>query len=46
VDERTLVPGNDARLGEVHFEDWLVRSVNVAADATTKASAGALAASR
>jgi uncharacterized protein YbjT (DUF2867 family) len=23
VDERTLVPGNDARLGEIRFEDWL-----------------------
>jgi uncharacterized protein YbjT (DUF2867 family) len=21
--ERTLVPGSDARLGEIHFEDWL-----------------------
>jgi uncharacterized protein YbjT (DUF2867 family) len=21
--ERTLVPGNDARLGDIHFEDWL-----------------------
>lgn len=45
-DERTLVPGNDARLGKVHFEDWLVQSVNVASDATPKASVGALAASR
>ena len=23
VDERTLVPGTDARLGEIRFEDWL-----------------------
>ncbi len=23
VDERTLLPGNDARLGEIRFEDWL-----------------------
>ena len=23
LDERTLVPGNDARLGEIRFEDWL-----------------------
>src|SRR5262249_10933319 len=23
VDDRTLVPGNDARLGEIRFEDWL-----------------------
>jgi uncharacterized protein YbjT (DUF2867 family) len=25
VDERTLVPGNDARLGEIRFEDWLAQ---------------------
>jgi hypothetical protein len=23
VDERTLVPGDDVRLGEIRFEDWL-----------------------
>ena len=23
LSERTLVPGNDARLGETRFEDWL-----------------------
>lgn len=23
VDKRTLLPGNDARLGEIRFEDWL-----------------------
>jgi uncharacterized protein YbjT (DUF2867 family) len=27
VDERTLVPGNDARLGEIRFEDWLRKPV-------------------
>jgi uncharacterized protein YbjT (DUF2867 family) len=26
LDERTLVPGEDARLGETRFEDWLSRS--------------------
>ena len=26
VTERTLIPNNDARLGEVHFEDWLKQS--------------------
>ena len=26
LDERTLVPGPDARLGETRFEDWLSRS--------------------
>ncbi len=25
VDERTLVPGSDARLGEIRFEDWLAQ---------------------
>ncbi len=27
VDERTLVPGKDPRLGEVQFEDWLAQPV-------------------
>ena len=27
VDERTLVPGNDARLGETRFEIWLTQPV-------------------
>jgi uncharacterized protein YbjT (DUF2867 family) len=27
--ERTLVPGNDARLGDVRFEDWLGQPVRV-----------------
>jgi uncharacterized protein YbjT (DUF2867 family) len=26
VSERTLVPDNDARLGETRFEDWLIRA--------------------
>jgi uncharacterized protein YbjT (DUF2867 family) len=26
VSERALVPDNDARLGEVHFEDWLIHA--------------------
>jgi len=26
LDERTLVPGADARLGEIRFEDWLAQS--------------------
>jgi len=25
--ERTLLPGADARLGEIHFEDWLTQAV-------------------
>jgi uncharacterized protein YbjT (DUF2867 family) len=27
VDERTLVPGNDARLGEIRFDEWLHKPV-------------------
>ena len=27
VDERTLVPGNDARLGEIRFDEWLRKPV-------------------
>src|SRR6516225_7546662 len=30
IGERTLVPGNDARLGETHFETWLARSAATA----------------
>ena len=26
--ERTLVPGDDAQLGETRFEDWLSRSAS------------------
>ncbi|HKT33443.1 MAG TPA: hypothetical protein VJR03_01340 [Nitrospira sp.] len=26
VSERTLLPGNDARLGETHFDTWLAQS--------------------
>jgi len=28
LDERTLVPGDDAQLGETRFEDWLSRSTH------------------
>jgi hypothetical protein len=27
LDERTLVPGDDARLAATHFEDWLSRHI-------------------
>jgi uncharacterized protein YbjT (DUF2867 family) len=27
LSERTLVPGDDARLGETRFEDWLIPSM-------------------
>ena len=30
VNERTLVPDNDARLGETRFEDWLPQAVKQA----------------
>ena len=30
VSERTLVPNDDARLGETHFEDWLSQSTKQA----------------
>ena len=30
IGERTLVPGNNARLGETHFETWLARSAATA----------------
>jgi uncharacterized protein YbjT (DUF2867 family) len=32
--ERALVPGDDARLGEIRFQDWLNQSTPVAAAAT------------
>jgi uncharacterized protein YbjT (DUF2867 family) len=31
LSERSLVPGDDAQLGETHFEDWLKRSADAAA---------------
>jgi len=34
VGERTLVPGKDGRLGETHFETWLVQSAGKAAAAS------------
>jgi uncharacterized protein YbjT (DUF2867 family) len=46
VDERTLVPGNDARLGETRFETWLTQSAKPVATANSQSSAKAVAASR
>jgi uncharacterized protein YbjT (DUF2867 family) len=45
VDERTLVPGKDARLGEVHFQNWLIHSATSVGSgaAATPASASATA---
>ena len=44
VDERTLVPGKDARLGETRFDTWLAAQSNTSAKPAT--TAGAVAASR
>src|SRR5207245_10556003 len=33
ISERTLVPGDDARLGETRFETWLTQSAGSARDA-------------
>ena len=33
VSERSLVPDNNARLGEARFEDWLIRAAKQAAKA-------------
>jgi uncharacterized protein YbjT (DUF2867 family) len=35
LSERTLVPGDDARLGETRFETWLTQSTGKAAAAST-----------
>jgi len=45
VDERTLVPGANARLGELRFEDWLVQSAKPATGVVPE-SARAVTASR
>jgi hypothetical protein len=34
IDERTLVPGNNARLGETRFETWVTQSAGKSAAAT------------
>src|SRR5215467_6427884 len=36
VSERTLVPDNDARLGETRFEDWLIHTAKPGAKAGGK----------
>jgi uncharacterized protein YbjT (DUF2867 family) len=35
LSERSLVPGDDAQLGVMRFEDWLSRSADAAAAAKT-----------
>ena len=44
--ERTLVPGNDARLGETHFADWLKSSASVPPGAKLPSTAVAAATKR
>ena len=46
VDERTLVPGKDARLGEIRFDTWLANSAQPATTAKSTTEAAAVAASR
>lgn len=46
VDERALLPGNDARLGEIHFETWLVQSAKSITSATPQSTVSAAGASR
>jgi hypothetical protein len=36
LDERTLVPGKDARLGATSFETWLTQSAGKATAAGTR----------
>jgi uncharacterized protein YbjT (DUF2867 family) len=42
LDERTLVPGEDARLGETRFEDWLSRSLRQIPDSKAQPAPSAL----
>jgi uncharacterized protein YbjT (DUF2867 family) len=46
VDERTLVPGKDARLGEMRFDAWLTQSAKPVTNANSTSTEGAVAASR
>jgi hypothetical protein len=45
VDDRTLIPGKDARLGETRFETWLTQSAKPVTSANSQ-SVGAVATSR
>jgi uncharacterized protein YbjT (DUF2867 family) len=38
--ERTLIPGDDAQLGETRFEDWLGRSASQIPERDSKSAAG------
>jgi uncharacterized protein YbjT (DUF2867 family)/nitrite reductase/ring-hydroxylating ferredoxin subunit len=41
LDERTLVPGPDARLGKTRFEDWLSRAAGPIPDSKAQPAVGA-----
>jgi uncharacterized protein YbjT (DUF2867 family) len=41
VDERTLVPGNDARLAETRFEDWLSQQPTPSTSTSAQPTSGA-----
>ena len=41
VDERTLVPDKNARLGETHFETWLTQSAKSIMSAPPQSTVGA-----
>jgi len=45
ISERTLVPGNNARLGETSFEAWVAQSAKPVASANPQTPVGAVAAS-
>jgi hypothetical protein len=46
VDERTLVPGKDARLGETRFDTWLTESAKPVTGVNSQSTVGAAGASR
>jgi uncharacterized protein YbjT (DUF2867 family) len=41
VDERTLIPGKDVRLGETRFETWLTQSAKPVTSANSQSTVGA-----
>jgi hypothetical protein len=45
LSERSLVPGNDAQLGETRFEDWLSRSTSQAPPPTPRPATASINAS-
>jgi uncharacterized protein YbjT (DUF2867 family) len=46
IDERALVPGKDARLGEINFETWLTQSAKPVASAKPQSTVSSVVASR